>query len=45
MGVETRVPGLRQQLDVFAVERLGLIPEEVLLGFLHSIVQMETFPR
>ena len=41
MGVETQVPALRQQLDAFAVEILGLIPEEVLYGFLHSIVRME----
>ena len=44
MGVEAQVPALRQQLDAFAVERLGLIPEEVLHDFLHSIVRMETFP-
>ena len=44
MGVETQVPALRQQLDSFAVERLGVIPEEILLGFLHTVVRMETFP-
>ena len=43
MSVETQVPVLRSQLDVFAVERLGLIPEEVLHGFFHSIVRMEKF--
>ena len=44
MGVETQVPALRQQLDAFDVERMGLILEEVLHGFLHSIVRKETFP-
>ena len=44
MGVETQVSALRQHLDVFAVERLGLIPEEVLHGLFHSSVRMETFP-
>ena len=41
MGIETQVPALRQQLDAFAVEILGLIPEEVLYCFLHSIVWIE----
>ena len=44
MGIETQVPALRQHLDAFAVERLGLIREEVMHGYLHSIVRTETFP-
>ena len=44
MAIETQISALQQQLDVFAVERLRLIPEEVLHGFFHSIIQMETFP-
>ena len=44
MDVEAQVRALRQQLDAFAVEKLELIPEEVLHGFLHSIVRMEKFP-
>ena len=40
MDVETQVSALRQQLDVFVVERLELFSEEVLHGFFHSIVRM-----
>ena len=43
MGVERQVPALQQQFDAFVVERLGPIPENVLHGFLHSIVRMEMF--